>query len=83
MLPNIVYASKNNFNLISLGELYKLGILYHDYLNSMVFKQKRSTIRIANRYKNLFILETGLKTKAMFIRKKSQPIYFFNSNPQI
>lgn len=66
-LLNVIYTSKCNSNLILLGQLQELGILYHNYPNSIILKQKGSTLRMAGRYKNLFIFGTSLKEKAMLV----------------
>lgn len=50
-LLNDVYALKYNSNLILLRQLRKSGILYHNHTNSIIFKQKKNTLRVANRYK--------------------------------
>ena len=49
----------------------------------MVLKQGGSILGIANRHKNLFVLETGSKAKAMLVRERGRSTYLFNSNPQI
>ena len=49
----------------------------------MILKQRGSIIGVARRYQNLFILETGLKDKAMLVQRKGQLIYLLSSNPQI
>lgn len=78
-LLNIIYTPKCNSNLISLGQLRKSGILYHNHPNFMILKQKRSTLRVANKYKNLFILETGLKAKAMLVKERDRPTYLLRA----
>ena len=82
-LVNVAYTLKFDSNLISLGQLCKSGILYHDHPDSMILKQGRSTIGVAKRYKNLFILETGLRDKAILMQGKGQPTYLLSSNPHI
>ena len=39
----------------------------------MVLKQGENTLRVANKYKNLFFLKIGLKTKAMLVKKIGKP----------
>lgn len=70
MLLNIVYAPKYNFNLILLEQLHKSGILYYNYPNFIVLKQKKNTLRVANKQKNLFVFKTGLKAKEMLMKKR-------------
>lgn len=70
MLLNVVYISKYDFNLISLKQLCKLEILYHNHPNSMVLKQGRSIFKIANKYKNLFVLEIGSKKSNTYEKKR-------------
>lgn len=79
----VAYTPKCDSNLISLSQLHKSKILYHNYPNSMIFKQRGSTIGVARRYKNVFILETGIKDKAMIVQKRGQPTYLLSLNPQI
>ncbi len=64
-LLNIVYALKYDSNLISLGQLCESGISYYNHSDSIILKKEESTLGIANRYKNLFILETSLKVMLM------------------
>ena len=82
-LLNVAYAPKCDSNLISLGQLRDSGISYHDHPNSMVLKQGGSILGIANRHKNLFVLETGSKAKAMLVRGRGRLTYLLNSNLQI
>lgn len=82
-LLNVAYAPKCDSNLISLGQLRKSGILYHDHPDSMVLKQGGSTLGIANRHKNLFIHETDSKAKAMLMKRRGRPTYLLSKNPQI
>ena len=82
-LLNVAYAPKCDSNLISLGQLRESGILYHDHPNSMVLKQGGSTLGVASRYKNLFVLETGSKAKAMLVKRRGRPTYLLSKNPQI
>lgn len=78
---NIANTPKCDSNLISLRQLRKSGILYHDHLDFMILKQRRSTIALAVRYKNLFIFETTLKNKTILVWEKERPIYLLSSNP--
>lgn len=82
-LLNVEYAPKCDFNLISLGQLRESGISYHNHLNSMALKQGGSILKVANKHKNLFVLETGLKTKAMVMKKRDKLTYLLSQNPQI
>ena len=66
-LLNVAYTPKYDSNLILLGQLRKSGISYHDHPNSIILKQRGSTIGVARRYKNLFILKTGFRDKAMLV----------------
>lgn len=80
---NIAYTLKCDSKLISLSQLYKSEISYHNLPNCMIFKQKRNTIEITRRYKNLFMLKAGLKDKAMLVQGRGRPIYLLSSNLQI
>ena len=82
-LLNVAYAPKCDSNLISLGQLRKSGISYHDHPDSMALKQGGSTLGVANRHKNLFVLETGSKAKAMLVKGRGRPTYLLSKNPQI
>ncbi len=82
-LLNVAYTPKCDFNLISLGQLRESGITYHDHPDSMILKQGGSTIGLAERHKNLFILETKLGDKAMLVRGRGRPTYLLSPNPQI
>lgn len=77
-LLNIAYTPKYDFNLISLGQFRESGILYHNHSNSIIFKKIGSILEIANKYKNVFVLETSLK--AILVREKSRPMYFLSPN---
>lgn len=82
-LLNIVYIPKCNSNLILLGQFWELGILYHNYPKSLILKQRRSILGIANREKNLFILKTGPIGKVMLVQRRSRPTYHLIANPKI
>lgn len=82
-LLNVTYTLKCDSKLISLGQLRKLRISYHDYPDSMILKQKRSKIRLAVRYKNLFVFEIESGNKIMFVQKKSRFTYLLSSKPKI
>lgn len=60
---NIAYTPKCGFHLISLGQLLKTGILYHDHLKYIVRKLRRKTIKLTTKKKNLFILNTQILDK--------------------
>lgn len=49
----------------------------------MILKRRENTQRVANRIKNLFVLDTYSIEKAMLEWKKDQSTYYFSSNPQI
>lgn len=83
MLLNVVYAPKCNSNLILLEQLRESGISYHDHPNSVVLKQGESTLRLANKYKNLFVIKTGSKAKAMLVKGRGRSTYLFSKSPQI
>lgn len=82
-LFNVIYTPKCDSNLILLGQFQELEILSDDYLKFMILKQKRSTIRLAMKYTNFFVLEIRHKNNAMLLRRRSRPIYLFSSNFQI
>lgn len=84
ILSNLAYALRCNSNLISLGQLCKTGISYHDYHKYMILKQRRSIIRLAINRKNLFALNTcTLLGRAMLYKRRGRPTYLLNKNPQI
>ena len=64
---NIIYISKYDSNLISLGQLQETDISYYNHAKCMVLKQKGKTIRLAIRTKNLFILNTQILGKTMLV----------------
>lgn len=72
-LLNIAYTPKYDLNPISLGQLQELDILYFNHPNSTILRQKKSILGVANKKKNLFVLETSLIEKAMLVQGKSQP----------
>lgn len=80
---NIIYTSKWDSNLILLDQPCQSEISYHKYPNSIILKQKKSIIKIAKRYKNLFIFETDFRGKLILKKEKKRLIYLFNSNSQI
>lgn len=82
-LLNVAYTSKCDSNLILLGQLRESRISYHDHPDSMVLKQGGGTLGMAGRHKNLFVLETGLRAKAMLVRGRGRPTYLLSSNPQV
>lgn len=69
-LLNMTYNPKCNFNLISLGQSHKSGILYYDHLNFMILKKENSILRIANKYKNLFVVVTS--SRVILIKRKDR-----------
>lgn len=80
-LLNIAYTPKWDSNLILFGQLRKLKISYYDRPDSMIFRKKGSTLGIANRYKNLFVLETS--QKVILVRGKGCSTHFFSPKPHI
>lgn len=82
-LFNIVYTPKCDSNLILLSQLHKSEISSSNYLDTMIFKQKRSKIWLVVRYKNFFVLEIEFGNKAILVQKENCPKYLFSSNPQI
>lgn len=73
-LLNVAYTPKSNSNLILLDQLPESGILYYDHFDSIILKQGESILEVASRYKNLFILKTGLRGKIMLVQGRS-PTY--------
>lgn len=49
----------------------------------MVRKQGKNTLRVANRYKNLFVFKTSSKAKAMLMKWRGKSTYLLSINPQI
>lgn len=80
-LLNIAYAPKCDSNSISLGKLHKSRILYYNHPNFMISRKESSTLRVTNRHKNIFFLETSFKI--MLVKTRGRPRYFFSSNLQI
>ena len=80
-LLNVAYTPKCDSNLISLGQLRKSRISYHDHPDSMIPKQGGNIIRLAMSHKNLFIFETKSE-KIMLVQKRGRPRYLLSSNPQ-
>ena len=80
---NITYIPRYNFNLISLGQLREVGIIYHDNSKQMMLKQRGNIIESRNRFKNLFILDTKTNIKMMMTLEKGWPNYLKSQNPQI
>ena len=75
-LTNVIYTPECDSNFISLGQLRKIGISYHDYAECMVLKQEGKTIRLATRRKNLFIFNTQIApSKTMLVKSRERPIY--------
>lgn len=77
-LLNFVYALKYGSNLISLEQLHKLWIFYHNHPNFIILKKECSTLGVANRHKNLFILETS--SRVILVKRKGWPTYFLSFN---
>lgn len=82
-LLNIIYIPKYNFTLILLGQLQELGILYYDHSNCIILKSGASTLGIAGRHKNFYVLKTGLRKKVIFMQKRNQLTDCYSSNLQI
>lgn len=82
-LLNVAYTPKCNLNLISLSQLRELGISYHNHSDSMMLKQGKTTLKMANKEKNLFILKIGLKERVILMQKRDQPIYHLSTNLKI
>ena len=81
---NVAYAPECNSNLISLGQLRETGILYHNYPEYIVLKQRGNVIGVATRKKNLFVLDTrSLSDKVMLVKGRGRPTYLLSKNPQI
>ena len=68
-LLNFAYAPKCDSNLISLGQLHESRILYHDQSDFIIFTKEGSILKVANRHKNLFVLETS--SKVILVKKIS------------
>lgn len=66
-LLNIAYTPKCNSNLISLGQLQKLGIWYYNHFDSIISKQEWSTLGMTSNEKHLFVLKIGLIEKAILL----------------
>lgn len=43
---NITHTSKYDFNFIFLGQLKKIGIIYHNHFKNMIFKNTRNIINL-------------------------------------
>lgn len=56
-LQNVALAPKCDSNLISLGQLRKIGITYHDNLIAMTLMRNRKVIIYTKKDTNLFTLE--------------------------
>lgn len=81
---NIAYTPKCDSNFISLSQLQKIGILYHNQLECMILKQEESIIGLDTRRKNLFILDIHTPPgKVMLFKKRGKSIYLLSKNPQI
>lgn len=82
-LLNIINAPKCDFNLILLGQFRKSGILYHNYPDSIILRQRKSTLGVANKHKSIFVIKTDSKAKAMLVKEKDRSIYLLSKNLQI
>lgn len=82
-LLNVAYTPKRDSNLISLDQLQELGISYHNHLDSMILKQRKSILGVVSREKNLFILETIPIERAMLIWGRGQSTYHLSANAKI
>lgn len=77
---NIIYILKHDTNLISLGQLWQIGILYYKYSKYIVSKQMEKIIELAIKRKNLFIFNIQILGKIILVREKGMLIYLFNIN---
>lgn len=67
---NYAYTPRYDFILIFLGQLQKSGIFYHNYLKQIILRQGEKSIRLASRFKYLFILDIEITDKTMIIQEK-------------
>lgn len=84
MLSNITFALKCNSNLISLGQLKKARILYHNHSKSIILKKAGNIIGLAQKKKNLFILNLeNSANRIMIAQRRGQPTYLFSNNRKL
>lgn len=67
-LHNITYASECDLNLISLDQLRKRGILFHDDPITMTLMREEKIIAHVKREQNLFVFKLAAARAAMAIR---------------
>lgn len=80
-ISNVAYIPGCDSNIISLGQLQKTSIWYHNHPKYMILKQKGSVIGSAMKKKNLFILDIDIASnKAILSKKRCRPIYLLNKN---
>lgn len=86
-LQNVALASGCNLNLISLGQLWESGIIYHDDPSLMTLMRGGRTIACSIRSHNLFILDLAMPgqimsaiSKAMVITDQGQPTHLISKN---
>lgn len=66
-LHNITLAPEYDSNLISLGQLCKSGMTYHDNPTTMILMKDKNIIAEAKKKQNLFTLDLADLGKAMAI----------------
>lgn len=49
----------------------------------MILKQRKDTLGVATKEKNLFVLQTGLTEKIILVQERGQPFYRFRTNPKV
>ena len=77
-IEEVIYALKYNFNLISLGQLKKTGIIYYNKKSYITLKRNKTTIVKVFTVKNLFLLNIitsttlAVKEKLAFFYKATK-----------
>lgn len=82
-LENVAYAPTADLNLVSLGQLREAGITFYDMPEHMLLKRGNATIGMANRLKNLFILDTNTTKFAKALKGQGRPTYLESENKAV
>jgi hypothetical protein len=82
-IHGVAYIPKCDSNLLSLGQLRRSGVTYHDREHHMLLKQNGTVVASARRDKEVFVLETATPGIAMMTIGRGRPTYLEADTPQM
>lgn len=82
-LEHVAYAPTADSNLISLCQLRKAGITFHDMPNHMLLNKNNTTVETATRFWNLFVLDVTTTGTAKALRGRGRLTNLQSENKSI